>query len=142
MPNAEVSVASFPTRAHHEVVLTSPSLTVTAPHRGSSTSDIRVLRVNGDADTMTAPQLDEALHGQLRGSGRAVVDLSHVDFLGTAGVEVLLRMNEQVRLALVTRRGPAMRTLTVTGADQVLELHDTLVDAELSLSDSVLPAAP
>lgn len=142
MRNAEVSVAELPTHEHDELVLNSPSLTVTAAHRGTSSADARVVRVRGDVDMMTAPQLHEALRRQLRGADRAVLDLSDVEFLGTAGVEVLLRLNGQVRLALVARRGPALRALAVTGADEEIALHATLVDAELSQSESALPAAP
>lgn len=121
------------TLVEEHALLSSPGLTVTTPRREGSTSDAAVLRVRGDLDMVTAPQLHDVLHERLARTDRAVVDLSDVDFLGTAGIEVLVQLAQQVRLALVAR-GPALRAITVTGADADLAVHSGLVDAERSLN--------
>ena len=48
---------------------------------------VRVVRVAGELDMLTAPQLDSCLLSQIDGRGEhVVVDLSKVTFLGAAGL--------------------------------------------------------
>lgn len=140
MPYA-VSTTSTPAPERSEVVLTAPNLTATAPRRPESPSRFPVLRISGDVDTATAPQLQEFLRDQLSGAEHAVLDLSAVEFLGVAGVEVLVRANRQSPVRLVAQHGPVRRALAVTGADEELAVHPSVVDAELCAEERALSAA-
>ncbi|RAS62271.1 anti-sigma B factor antagonist [Lentzea atacamensis] len=70
----------------------SSPLELTADHVGSST----VVRVAGEIDLATAPAFESFLHEQLAHT-RAVlmVELSGVDYLGAAGLEVLLSVRAE-----------------------------------------------
>lgn len=111
-----------PSGEHH--VATEPMrLCVRRPRR-----HVAVVYVRGDVDALTVPRLTELLHARLRSTVRAlVVDLSEVDFLGTAALSALLRANLLARQTGVTLRvvtagnHAAVRPLTVTGVDARLD---------------------
>lgn len=80
-----------------------------------------VLMVAGELDLLTSPklaaELDEAIR---RGTEDAVVDLSETTFMDSSGIHVLLEAQRRLALgsrglAVVCARGPARRTLEVTG---------------------------
>ncbi|MFD3621690.1 STAS domain-containing protein [Streptomyces sp. NPDC058676] len=95
-----------------------------------------VARISGDMDYMTGPglweQIDEVLAG---GTAFVVLDLSVVSFCDSAGLNVLLRASKRaslsdVELVLACVPQPLLRILEMTGADQVLQVRDTVSEAE------------
>jgi anti-anti-sigma factor len=89
--------------------------------------------VRGEVDQLTAPRLTELLVARLRGTLRTlVVDLSEVDFLGAAGLSVLvhadlLARQIGVRMRVVTGDNrSAIRPLTITGLDEALTVDKTI----------------
>lgn len=95
-----------------------------------------VLTVAGAVDMLTAPLLSEAVLQALteRPAG-VVVDLSKVDFLGSAGMTVLVAAHEQItpagRFAVVAAGPFTARPLHLVGLDTVFAVFDTL-DAALA----------
>ncbi|MHA6796350.1 STAS domain-containing protein [Pseudonocardia bannensis] len=94
-----------------------------------------VLAVGGEVDTLTAPQLADDLTQLLDddAAGTAVVDLTHVSFLASSGLAVLIRAahraTDQGRpLHLVATARAVTRPLEVTGSDQLFEMHTTVDD--------------
>jgi len=92
-----------------------------------------VVRVRGELDLATAPQLDEALGG-IDPGGHVVVDLSEVGFLDSSGLAVLLQARQRLgadgaELRLVVSRPSILRVLEVTGLMAVFPVFDTLGDA-------------
>jgi anti-anti-sigma factor len=90
-----------------------------------------LVTARGDLDSVTAPHLATLLSDRLRASPeRLVADLSEVDFLGVAGVRVLLHAALQAgpggtELLVVTGSNPVVRrALHVTGADRRLALTE------------------
>jgi anti-anti-sigma factor len=90
-----------------------------------------LVTARGDLDSATAGDLATLLSDRLWATPeRLVVDLSEVDFLGVAGVRVLLHAALQARpagteLLVVTGTNPMVRrALRVTGADRQLALAD------------------
>jgi len=98
----------------------------------SRRGDTAVLRVAGEDDVFTAPQLREALVGALdEGARDVVVDLEGVDFLDSTGLGVLVAGLKRVRqhggdLSLVCTREHILKILDVTGLIKVLTVHDSL----------------
>jgi len=89
-----------------------------------------VVSVSGDVDLASAPLLRDVVERRLRGPVTLLVlDLSAVTFLGTAGLDVLVRTQQAV-----ARRGVALR---VTGTG-VRPVHRALRAAGMLRS---LPAA-
>ncbi len=75
--------------------------------------------VRGRMDTLTAPQLETFLNGQIaEGQQRLVADLSALDFTSSAGLRVLLGALKSAR-----RHGGDLRLAAVpAGVGKVLEI--------------------
>ena len=102
------------------------------------TPSVVVIRPVGDVDTATAGPLRAAIGEQVAaGAVHVVLDLSAVEFMGSAGLALLIAEREaaiardgQLRLAGVPRT--AGRALSLTG---LTELFDTYPDAETAAAD-------
>jgi anti-sigma B factor antagonist len=93
-----------------------------------------VLRVEGELDMATAPQLEEALLAA-GFDQRLVIDLTGCTFLDSSAVRVLVasaRDSEAASgsLSLVTPDPGVLRVLQISGVDTMLPVHSTL-DAAL-----------
>lgn len=84
------------------------------------------VRLSGELDMATAGQLQDVLDGLHRdGRRRVVLDLSGLEFLGAAGLSVLLRADAQFRavggrVALTQPTAQIRRMLAITGLDTQL----------------------
>ncbi|WP_433028174.1 STAS domain-containing protein [Actinomycetospora sp. CA-053990] len=102
------------------------------------TPRVAVVAPAGDVDTATAGPLREAIGVQVgAGAVHVVLDLSGVEFMGSAGLALLIAEREaaiaregELRLAGVPRT--AGRALSLTG---LTELFDTYPDAEAAAAD-------
>jgi len=93
-----------------------------------------VLRIEGELDMATAPELEEALLGA-GFDRRLVIDLTGCTFLDSSAVRVLVssaRDSEAAggSLALVAPDARILRVLQISGVDTMLPVHPTL-DAAL-----------
>jgi anti-sigma B factor antagonist len=70
------------------------SFQVSLDGRGS----LVVLRVRGEVDTATAPQMGQAIDAQLARRRRVVLDLSEVEFMDLHGLAVLMRASRRTRV--------------------------------------------
>ncbi|HVV10337.1 STAS domain-containing protein [Amycolatopsis sp.] len=105
---------------------------------------VRLARVSGELDAIGAPALAEYASRLVVG-GPFVLDLNEVTFLGSAGLEVLLDLEdlaarEHVRWALVGSPRPVARPLQVTGLGARLPMQATVGAALEMLSAARHPA--
>lgn len=86
----------------------------------------QIVTVGGEVDLATAPRLRGLISRAMGQAGsdppRVVVDLLGVEFIDTAGLEVLLEKWNLLRhlagsMRLVAREGPVTRLLEVTGLE-------------------------
>lgn len=90
-----------------------------------------VLSVRGEIDTVTAPELQDAVAGALPGARPAlVVDLSGVTFLSSAGLSVLVQAHQQAgeagrEVRIVTNANTA-RVFALTGLTETVRLFDSV----------------
>src|SRR5215216_3796981 len=93
---------------------------------------IQIISVSGEMDLYSAHRLRDLIwqaKGQADGDPpRVVVDLSGVEFIDTAGLEVLLEewnASRQFdgRLCLVAQQGPITRLLELTGLSELFNLY-------------------
>ncbi|QBS44365.1 STAS domain-containing protein [Nocardia sp. CS682] len=107
-----------------------------------SVDSTRILSLTGEIDMASAPQFQAAVDEALRDQPNTlVVDLSLVEFFGSAGLSVLLVAAEalpsgQLR---VVASPPVRRPIEVTGLDKLLSVHNTVDDA-LSVEEPRRPA--
>jgi anti-sigma B factor antagonist len=102
--------------------------------------DAGAVRVSGEVDMYTAPQLKQCLLELIDGGARRiVVDLSAVTFIDSTALGVLIGGVRRVHaaggaMALVVTGRPVHRVLSITGLDRVFSIHDTFEDALASLA--------
>lgn len=87
------------------------------------------VRVTGELDIATAPQLDRTLRQAEQRAPRIVLDLRELTFMDSAGVHVILQANiraQQAGRQLVLVRGPSHvdRVLELTQASDNLKTVD------------------
>jgi anti-anti-sigma factor len=108
---------------------------------------IQIVTVRGEVDLYSAHRLRELILRAKRQVGsdppRVVMDLSGVEFMDTAGLEVLLEewnASRQLhgRLCLVAQQGPITRLLEVTGLS---ELFDLYAEPEVAVESCALAPA-
>ncbi|MFF1607549.1 STAS domain-containing protein [Amycolatopsis sp. NPDC058278] len=107
-----------------------PPLTVTTEQCGRTL----VLVVDGDVDLHTAPAVRQALESALsRRPWRLVVDLSLVQFLNSAGLEILLAARRQAApltdLRLVATTRATWRPIQITRLHEQLVIHTSRAEA-------------
>ncbi|MET8649683.1 STAS domain-containing protein [Nocardia aurea] len=107
---------------------------------------VRVLRVSGEIDVLTAPRLHAGIEEALRaapaeGADGVVVDLSNVTFLASAGLAVLAEYvqpaNQRDRLVVVANSSATLRPMSLTGLTDLLRVCQTLEDAHAALGDDL-----
>jgi anti-anti-sigma factor len=93
-----------------------------------------VLRVVGEVDLVTAPELEESIKRELeRRPEVLVVDLSGVSFLASVGMSVLIATNQQIgdatRLRLVATGNATLRPMELTGIAAEFSIYRSLDEA-------------
>ena len=95
----------------------------------------QVVSVAGEVDLSSAPRFAELMRGAKRQAdgdpAHVVVDLRGVEFMDTAGLEVLLEewnasRQSDGRMSLVAQEGPITRLLEVIGLSELFDLYDEL----------------
>jgi anti-sigma B factor antagonist len=109
--------------------------------RESEVDGLAVVSVGGSVDMLTAPGLSEAIDGAVAKKPKGlIVDLSKVEFLGSAGISVLMKARDTLGDATpfcVVADGPAThRPLTLLGINELMSLCRSLDDAVSKLTDS------
>jgi anti-sigma B factor antagonist len=109
-----------------------PQLTLAVHSNGHGV----ILTVGGEVDLATAPQLHAKLVDLVEGGEAAsiLVDLTPVAFMDSTGLTVLLAAHKRAQAAgrsirLVCPGGRVLRVLRVTGAEKILAIHGSLVEA-------------
>jgi anti-sigma B factor antagonist len=114
-----------------------PEIHVQPFHLESITAgaDCAVLRVRGEIDVYTAPQLREhAIKLLADGARHITADLREVDFLDSTGLGVLVGSLKRVReqggsLTLVTAADRILTIFRLTGLDRVFTLRSSFPEA-------------
>jgi anti-sigma B factor antagonist len=106
----------------------------------SSVDGLAVVSVSGSVDMLTAPGLAEAIDAALTKKPKGlIVDLSKVEFLGSAGISVLMKTRDNLGESTpfcVVADGPATyRPLTLLGINELMCLCRRLEDAVSKLTD-------
>lgn len=94
---------------------------------------VAVISATGAIDMLTAPQLADGIRAAEGKSPKAViVNLTDVDFLASAGMQVLVAAKEQLggtRLVVVADGPATSRPLTITGITDLIDLYASLDEA-------------
>jgi len=93
--------------------------------------DARVVTVGGEIDALTALELATFVAAQLAAAPLVVLDLDRVQFMGSAGLSALIKVNELAidenrQLRLVCHSGMVNRIIDVTGLRERFSFADTV----------------
>jgi anti-sigma B factor antagonist len=99
-----------------------------------SVDGVKVIRVGGEVDVYTAPQLKEALTEALEGRDRFVLDLSQVHFIDSTGLGVLVASQQKAHadsrdFHLVLDDPYLLKIFRITGFDGVFSIYPQVLDA-------------
>ena len=105
----------------------------------SEVEGLAVLAVSGSVDMLTAPRLTEAIDSALAKKPKGlIVDLLKVEFLGSAGISVLMKTRDNLGESIpfcVVADGPAThRPLTLLGINELMSVCRRLDDAVAKLT--------
>ena len=84
-----------------------------------------VLIVEGDVDTLTAHELDDAASEAAKDCEKLVLDLCGVDYISSAGIRVIVKARQQVggdRFALRNLTANVQDVLKMTGFLKVINI--------------------
>jgi anti-sigma B factor antagonist len=106
----------------------------------SEVEGLAVVAVSGSVDMLTAPGLTEAIDSALAKKPKGlIVDLLRVEFLGSAGISVLMKTRDNLGDSIpfcVVADGPAThRPLTLLGINELMSVCRRLDDAVAKLTD-------
>lgn len=106
----------------------------------SEVEGLAVVAVSGSVDMLTAPGLTEAIDSALAKKPKGlIVDLLKVEFLGSAGISVLMKTRDNLGESIpfcVVADGPAThRPLTLLGINELMSVCRRLDDAIAKLTD-------
>jgi anti-sigma B factor antagonist len=107
-----------------------------------SNASLHTVRVTGELDQSTAPELRTALAVPLgEAAGDVLVDLGACDFIDSTGLSLLVETKRQLaedarRFAVCSPDADVRRLLELTGIDKAVSLFDTRAEAVAALSNS------
>lgn len=86
-----------------------------------------VFALEGRLDTVTAPELEQALRESLDGVSELTMDFGKLEYISSAGLRVLLStqkvMNKQGAMKLICVGEPIMEIFEVTGFSDILTIE-------------------
>lgn len=88
-----------------------------------------LIRLHGELDLATAPQLSEAVATVLDARPRSLaVDLRELTFVDSTGLNVLVAAHRRAQadgcaFVVLAARGAALRAIQVTGVDRIFEVE-------------------
>jgi anti-sigma B factor antagonist len=102
---------------------------------------LAVVSVTGSVDMLSAPWLADAIDSALaKTPDGLIVDLSKVEFLGSAGISVLVKTHDSIggstRFCVVADGPTTHRPLTLLGINETMWLCRRLDDALSKLADA------
>ena len=96
---------------------------------------VAIIAASGALDMLTAPRLRDAVQAALQKKPTGlVIDLLGLEFLGSAGMEVLLETRSQtseIPFAVVADGPATSRSLKITGITDIVDVFSTM-DAALA----------
>jgi anti-sigma B factor antagonist len=98
-------------------------------------SDCALIRVGGEIDVYTAPQLREAIVGLIAsGVAHVIADLRAVEFLDSTGLGAIVGAHKRLRtidgsLALASSPDRIVRLFRITGLDRAFLIYSSVPEA-------------
>mgnify|MGYP002627293823 CR=1 FL=1 len=83
--------------------------------------------LEGRLDTITAPQLEEAIKSEISGLTQLTLDFDQLEYISSAGLRVLLMaqklMDKQGKMTIVDANDDILEIFEVTGFSEILTIE-------------------
>lgn len=90
-------------------------------------NDQAVLTLEGRLDTITAPQLEDAIKSEISGLTQLTLDFDQLEYISSAGLRVLLMaqkiMDKQGKMTIVDANDDILEIFEVTGFSEILTIE-------------------
>ena len=90
-----------------------------------------VVSVTGRADAEAADALENALRGALEGNPKVAADLSHLDYISSAGLRAVIQaaraaQARNAEFAVCSLSAPVKKVFDMSGMHHILKIHGEL----------------
>jgi anti-anti-sigma factor len=132
MTHAEPSIRSIPAHA-------TPSSTILRTELERLDGGITVIRVAGEIDMRSAPELRQQVEQAVPPGGHLVLDLEKVEFLASAGLSILVELARNapergMSWGIVATNRVVLRPLEAVGLLTIMPVHPTVECAVAAIS--------
>lgn len=82
--------------------------------------------VSGRLDTVSSPELEQKLAGELDGVTQLILDFSDLEYISSSGLRVLLQAKKGVnggKVKVINANSDIMDVFEITGFDQILDIE-------------------
>ena len=90
-------------------------------------NDQAVLTLEGRLDTITAPQLEDAIKSEISGLTQLTLDFDQLEYISSAGLRVMLMaqkiMDKQGKMTIVDANDDILEIFEVTGFSEILTIE-------------------
>ena len=133
MTHAEPSTRSIPTH----ITPSGPTILRTELERLDG--GITVIRVAGEIDMRSAPELRQQVEQAVHHGGHLVLDLERVEFLASAGLSILVELARNapergMSWGIVATNRVVLRPLEAVGLLTIMPVHPTVESAVAAIS--------
>jgi anti-sigma B factor antagonist len=100
-----------------------PQFEISVERAGSTA----IVRLAGELDLATAPELSEVLHGLEPGCRRIILDVTGLEFIDSTGLRLAVTEHDRASMdgfefVITGAAGPVLKVLRLTGLDVALPL--------------------
>ncbi|MFK0150359.1 STAS domain-containing protein [Streptomyces griseus] len=103
-------------------------MTMPQPNRSGS-GPLPVIAPEGDFDADTLAPLETQIDAAVTRHGGLILDASRITFADSTFLRLIMTTHDRADLRIAAPSLMVQRLFTVTGADQVLRIHDSIDDA-------------
>lgn len=102
-------------------------------------SGVPVIKLTGEVDVYTAPQLKQQMIGMLEaGANQILIDLTEVEYFDSTALGVLIgglkRMRERDgNLSLICPNPRIRRVFEITGLDKIFDIYNSADEAKIAI---------
>lgn len=90
-------------------------------------NNVCIVTVEGDVDTLTAPELDREVSNAVPACKKLVLDMGGVDYISSAGIRSIVKARQQMggdNFALKKVSPPVLSVLKLTGFLKIINVEE------------------
>ena len=100
--------------------------------------EILSVALTGRLDAVTAIQFDKDISKSLNGVSSLIIDLAHLDYIASAGLRILLKLQKimalQGDMKVINVKREVREVLDMTGFSRLLTIEDSAATKKLSFN--------